>query len=231
MEVVDHVDVFYVRGGRLVSDVHRVFQRQIPHGESFELGVARLNSPLIFVIKLAQTGCKLSAVRPRRVDDDERPRRFYVSVFAVALVADYGVNVGRIAFGERVSVHFYAAVFKFCLVNNRLRLFLEFGDDDAVHHDAHVAHNVDKTHDFGAVGYAVVGADFVAFDVVGGNGENDFRFVLELLKKFYLRVAVEAGKHPRRVQVVKQLATEFEVKLAARHIYAFQNVLVLLLHV
>ena len=38
--VVDQVDVFQVGGGRLVGDIDRVVEGQVPDGEGFELGIA-----------------------------------------------------------------------------------------------------------------------------------------------------------------------------------------------
>ena len=53
MEGVDHVYIVQIRRGGLIGKIHRMIQRDIPDGEGFELGVARLDAPLVFVVYLA----------------------------------------------------------------------------------------------------------------------------------------------------------------------------------
>ena len=68
MEGVDHIDVVEVGSGRLIGQVHRMLERQIPDGEGLELGVSSLHSALIFVVELGEAGGHLTAARPRSGD-------------------------------------------------------------------------------------------------------------------------------------------------------------------
>ncbi len=52
MEVVHLVYVLKVGGCRLIRDVYRVIERQIPYREGLELSVTRLHPAFIFVIQL-----------------------------------------------------------------------------------------------------------------------------------------------------------------------------------
>ena len=61
MEGVDHIDVVQIRGGRLVSQVHRVLQGKVPDGEGFKFGVAGLDPPFVLVVKLGKAGGHFSA--------------------------------------------------------------------------------------------------------------------------------------------------------------------------
>ena len=61
VEGVDHIDVVEVGSGRLIGQVHRMLERQIPDGEGLELGVSSLHSALIFVVELGEAGGHLTA--------------------------------------------------------------------------------------------------------------------------------------------------------------------------
>ena len=73
MEGVDHVDVVEVGGGGLVGDVDGVLQRQVPHGEGLELGVACADASLVLVVELREAGGHLAAAGSGSGDDDEGP--------------------------------------------------------------------------------------------------------------------------------------------------------------
>ena len=60
VEVVNHVDVIQVHGGRLVGDIYGVIQRKIPDREGLKLCVSRGHSALVIVVELGQAGCKLA---------------------------------------------------------------------------------------------------------------------------------------------------------------------------
>ena len=63
--VVDEVDVLQVGGGRLVGDVDRVVQGQVPDGEGLELGVAGADAAPVVVVELGEAGGQLAAARGR----------------------------------------------------------------------------------------------------------------------------------------------------------------------
>ena len=72
MEGVDHIHIVQICRSRLVSDVHGVFQGQIPDREGLKLCVSGLLSALVVVVELTQTGRHFSATGTRRGDDHER---------------------------------------------------------------------------------------------------------------------------------------------------------------
>ena len=65
MEGIDHVDVVQIRSGGLVSQIHRMLQRDIPDGESLKFCISGPDAPFVFMIKLGQAGSHLPAARPR----------------------------------------------------------------------------------------------------------------------------------------------------------------------
>ena len=97
MERVDDVRVVEVGGRGLIGDVHGVRQRQVPHGESLELGVARLDAALVLVVDLRQAGRELAGAGAGGRHHDERAGGLDVLVLAVALVGDDEVDVVGVA--------------------------------------------------------------------------------------------------------------------------------------
>ncbi len=72
MEGIDHIHVAQIGRSRLVSDVNRVLQRQIPNREGFELGVTGINATLVFLIKLREADRHLTRARPRSGNNHQR---------------------------------------------------------------------------------------------------------------------------------------------------------------
>ena len=89
------------------------------------------------------------------------------------------------------------------------------GDHHAAHVQVHGPERVDEPEHVAVVGDAQVPPDFVLLDVAGVDGDDDFRLVLHLGQHADLAVRLEPGQHPAGVEVVKQLAAELQVQLAA----------------
>ena len=63
--------------------------------------------------------------------------------------------------------------------------------------------------------YAEIAAALAALDVVGRDGDDDLRLVAHLHEHAHLAVGGKARQHTRRVVVVKELAAELQIQLAA----------------
>ena len=105
------------------------------------------------------------------------------------------------------------------------------GDYNAADEKTDAAECVDKSERILVVGDAEVAAALVAFNIVGGNGDNDLRLVLHFKQHLDLAVRLEARQYARCVVIVKQLAAEFEVQLAAEFCDSVSYVARLLAHV
>ena len=97
MEGVDHIHVVEVGGGRLIGQVHRMLQGQVPNGEGLELGIARIDAPLVLMIQLGQAGGHFSAAGAGGGDHHQGAAGLDVIVLAQTLVADDVPNVGGVA--------------------------------------------------------------------------------------------------------------------------------------
>ena len=109
---IDHIDVLEIGGRRLVSEIDRMLERQVPDRERFKFCVAGLNAPLMLMIKLRKTGCHFSAARTGSGYDDKLARRFDKFIFAVSLIADNQIHVSGIARDRIVQIGMNAALFQ-----------------------------------------------------------------------------------------------------------------------
>ena len=210
---VDHVEIAYVRRRRLVRDVDRMLQGDIPDGKRLELRVPRLHAALVVVVQLRQAGRELAAAGAGAGDDYERMLRLDVLVRAVALVADDDVDVGRIAARRAMRVHLDAAALQPDLERLRRGLVVEPRDDYRRNLDAPIAQVVDELERVDVIGDAEVPAHLPALDVPRVDAQEDVGLVLDALQEPHLDVRVEPGQHARRMQVVKKFAAELEIQL------------------
>ena len=227
MEGVDGVRVVEVHRGRLVGDVHRVLQRQVPHGERLVLGVAGRDAALMLVVQLRQARGHLARAGAGRRHHHEGARRFHVFVLAVALFADDAVDVVRIAGDRVVQVAFDAQAFQAAAERAGRGLVRVVGDHHAAGGEAHGAEDVHEAQHVLVVGDAQVSADLALLDVVGVDGDDDLHLVGKAFEHADLGVGLEPGQHARGMVVVEQLSAEFQIELAAELVDAVADVLCL----
>ena len=209
---VDHVLVVQVDRRRLVGDVERMVERQVPDGEALELRVAGDAALAVLVVDLRQARRELARPGARRRHDHDRLLRRHVLVLAVSLVRHDRVDVRRIPRRLGVAVDADAAPLELGAEELDGRLVLEARDDDAAHGQPEGPEVVDELQRVVRVGDAEVGAHLLALDVAGEQAEDDLRVVFQRLEEAELHVRVVAGQAARRVEVVHQLAAELEVE-------------------
>ena len=231
MEGVDHVHVVQIRRGRLVSQVHRVLQGQVPHREGLKLGVAGADAPLVLVVKLAQTGGHLAAAGAGGRHHHQAPLRLDIVVPSEALLRHDQRHVGGIVRDDIVLVHPDAQHLQPLLELVGHGLAPVMGDHHAADVQPDAPERVDQPQGVLVIGDAQVPPALVALDVVGGYGDDDLRLVLHFQQHGYLAVRLEPGHHPGCVEVVKQLPTEFQVQLSAEFVDSVPDVLRLQLQV
>ncbi len=223
VERVDHIQVVQVGGRRFVGDVQRVVERDIPHRERLKLGIARADTVLVIVINVGKAGCHFAAAGTGRGDDDQGTRRLNVLVFAVALIADDGGDVVRVAGDGVMTVDLETEVGQLFLKREDARLFAIARQHNASHVQPEAAERVDQAKHVQVIGDAEVAAHLVFLDVRGVDGNDDFRLVLELEQHADFGIRGKARQNAGGVIVVEQLASEFEIELAAEAGNAFAD--------
>ena len=208
MERVDHVHVAQVRRGRLIGQIHRVLERQVPDGERLELGVPRPDAPLVLVIELAEAGGHFPAAGAGGRHHHQRALRLDEVVSAQSLVADDVLHVGGVARDGIVPVAPHAQLLQPRPEALGGGLALPPGDDHAAHVKPQRAEAVDQPEDVLVVGNAQIAPQLVFLNVARGDGDHDLHVRGDLLEHAHLAVRREARQHPRRVIIVKQLAAE-----------------------
>lgn len=225
MEGVNHIDVVEVGGGGLVGDVDGVFQREIPHGESLELGVSGLDSALVFVVELREAYGHLAGAGAGGRDDDEGTLGLDVIVLSEAVLAGDEVDVQGIAVDEVVDVGFDAEAFEAHTEVIGGALAVVVGDHDGADFETAVDEGVAQAQDVLVVGDAEVGANLVFDDVLGADYDDDFNLVADFAEHAQLGVGLEAGQHAAGVVVVEKFASQLEIELAFEVLDAFLDVL------
>ena len=215
MEGVDHVHVVQVGGGRLIGQVHRVLQGQVPDGEGLKLGVACGHPPLVLVVELGEAGGHLAAAGAGGGDHHQGAAGLHVVIPPEALVGDDLCNVVGVAGDGVVAVHLHPQGLQPLLECVGGGLPGVLGDHHAAHVQVHGPERVNEPEHVAVVGDAQVPPDLVLLNVAGVDGDDDFRLVLHLGQHADLAVRLEPGQHPAGVEVVKQLAAELQVQLAA----------------
>ena len=110
MEGVNHVYVVQIGGGRLIGQVHRVLQREVPNGEGFKFCISGLNSPFIFMIQLRKAGGHFPAARAGRCDHHQRAAGLHILVLAETFVADDMRYIGGISLNGVMEEDLYACL-------------------------------------------------------------------------------------------------------------------------
>ena len=214
--LVEHVDVFQVRGGRLVGQVHRVRQRQVPDGEGLKLGVASGDAALVLVVHLAQAGGQLAGARPRRGHHDEVAGSLHVVVAAKAVVGNHRRRVVGVARDHVVARHLQAQAAEALKEGfDVLVVALQLRDHHVFHEEAAVAEHVHEAQHVIFVGDAQVRAHLLAHDVAGVEADDNLHFVLDPVQHGDLVVRGEPGEDAGGVVIVEKLAPHLQIEFAA----------------
>ena len=90
------------------------------------------------------------------------------------------------------------------------------GDNHAAHIQPLLPEGVDETEHVLVIGDAQVPPDLILLDGGGVDGNNHFHRLPQLQQHTDFAVRGEAGQHPRRMMVIKQLSAELQIQLAAK---------------
>ena len=216
MERIDHVHIVEVGGGGLVGQVYRMLQRQVPDGKRLILGVARRDAAAVVVVQLAQTGGHLAAAGARGRHHDEGPRGLDIIVAAQPLVGDDVSHVRGVSGDGIVLVALDPQLAQPLDKGIGRRLAGVLGDDHGAHIEPQIAEHVDEPQHIGVVADAQVAPHLVLLNIAGADGHHDLHVVLQRPQHPDLAVRLEPRQHAGGVVVVKQLAAELQIQLAAK---------------
>ena len=207
VEVVNNIGIIKVHRGRLIGQVHGVFQGEIPDREGFKLGVAGIIAALVFVVDLRESGGQLAGARAGRGDHDKVTGGFRKLIAAKTLFGHDEVRIGGVAGDNAVARHLESEALD--LVDEGLRLgvaFLQLGHDDVFYQESAAAEYVHQAQQVIFIKNAQVRAHLLAGDIFRVDADEDLYVLFDALQHRDFIVWGEAGQHAGGVHIVKKLA-------------------------
>ena len=167
------------------------------------------------MVELAQAGGHLSAAGTGAGDHHQGTLRFHIFVGAQALVADDVGDGGGVARNGKMPEAADAQGSQPLVKGLCRRLPGIAGEDHAAHIQAHGAEGIDEPQHVLVVGDTQIAAYFVLFDVRRVDRDDDLHILLQGAEHTDLAVWLKTRKHTGGMIVVKELAAEFQIELAA----------------
>ena len=223
MERVNHVHIVQVGGSCFVCKVDRVLERDVPNRERFKLGVASLDTALVFMINLREADGHLSTSRTRSGHHHEFARSFNKFIFAITVIAHHERDVARITGNRIMAIDLETKGFKLFLISDCARLFLPAGQHHTAHIKAITAESVNQAKNVLIVGNAEVATNLVLFDVASIDGNDDFGLILELFEHANFGVRSKARQDAACMMVIKKFSTKFKIKFSTKFRDTFLN--------
>ena len=216
MEGIDHVHVVQICSSRLVGQVDRVLERQVPDREGLELGVAGHDAPLMLMVELGETGGHLSAAGTGRSKHHKGTGGLNIVVAAKSLITDDLGDIMRIALNGIVEVDLHTQALQTLLKGICGRLAGIAGHHNAAHIHIHGTEHVDQAQHVAVIGNTQVATDLILFNITGTDDNDHLCGILHLGKHPDLTVRLKTGQNPGGMIVIKQLPAELQVQLAAK---------------
>ena len=167
------------------------------------------------MIQLAEAGGHLAASGTGGRHHHQRVAGLDIIVLAQSLVADDVGHIRRIARNGIMTVAANPQSRQALQKGIRRRLAAVAGQHHAAHIQVHTTENIDQAKNVVIIGDSQISAHLILFNVRGIDGDNDLHVILQLLQHPDLAVRRKARQNAGRMEIVKQLAAEFQIQLAA----------------
>ena len=112
MMMINQYYIFEIDCCRLIGQINLMIEGQVPDRESFKFCIACFYSSFVFMIKIAQAGCKLPAAWPGARDNHNGIGSFDIFICTVSIITDNKINIGGITFCRFMGIDLNAVPFK-----------------------------------------------------------------------------------------------------------------------
>ena len=203
MERVYHVDVVQVGRGRLVGYVHRMFEGKVPDRESLELGISRLDAPLVLLIELAKAHCHLAAARPRSRHDNQGLRGLDIVIPSETVLRVDEGNIVRVTFDGVVAISPDAHALQLVAEGDGAALSVVVGYHHGI--DLHPPSDelVAQAYHVHVIGDPQVLAHLVLLYVYGADYNDNLSPVPEPFEHTQLAVGLESRQYTACVEIIE----------------------------
>ena len=215
MEGVNHIHIIQIRRCRLVCQINRVAQGNIPNGEGFKFRIARLHATLVFMVKLRKAGCHLAAAGAGCGDHHQRTLCLNIIILPEAVLAHNMGNIGRVALDGVVLVYPNPKALQLLFIRNRACLSTELRQHNAAYIQPIATERINQPQHIRIIGNAKVSSDLVLLNITCTDNKHNFRLVLQLHQHIDFAVRFKAGQNTRCMVIIKQFSAEFQIELSA----------------
>ena len=192
-----------------------MLQGEIPDGEGLKFRVAGFDAVPVLVIELAQAGRHFAAAGARCGDDHQLAAGLDIIVLPKAVFADDVFHIQRIAVDGIVVIAFQAQIGQPGVEGIGCRLSRVPRQDDAPYGQPVAAEGIDQTKHIQIVSNAEVSPDFILFDIVGVDHDDDLRLIGQLHQHADLAVWLKTRQDARCMIIIEELSSEFHIELSA----------------
>ena len=212
---VYHINIIKVGGCGLISKIDRRFKGNVPNRKGFKLGISRLYTTLIFVIKLRKAYRHFSASRSGGCNNHQRTLCFNKIVLAEAVITYNKGYICRIILYRIVLINLNTERTKpfFKLIGSRLSAVA--GYNNTAHEKTYASKCINKAKGIHIVGYTKIPPALIGFNSIGINNNNNFGLVLKLKEHTNLTVGIKTRQNTGGMIIVEQLTPELHIQLAA----------------
>ena len=231
MEGVNHIDIVQICGSSLISQINRVFNRNIPDWEGLEFGITGLDAAFIFMIKLRQAGSHLPASGAGGGHDHERFGGFDIIILTVPLIAHDKRHIAGITVDRIVAVNTDVHMFQFLLKRIGAGLPGIVGNYDTAHIEPFIRKSLDEAEYVHVISNTEIRADFVLLNIRSTDGNYNLSLISQLQQHPKLTVGSKTRQNPGSMKIIKQLPAELEVKLIPKLINTLADVIRLRLQI
>ena len=180
MEGINHVVIVQIDSRGLISDVDGMFQREIPNGERFKLGIASLHAALMLLIKLAEAYGHLAGARAGGSHQYQGAGRFNILVRTETGIGHDMLHIVGIALNVIMLINRNAKGLQALFEHHRGALFVPSGQHHAADIHADAAECVDQPQNVRVIRDSQISSGLVFLNVVRTDDNDQFGLLLEV---------------------------------------------------
>ena len=220
---IDHVHIVQVCGCRLISQVHRMRQRQIPDWESLVFRITSTNSAFMFVVELGQTGRHLSASRSRCCYNNQRLGCLNIFIMAISILAHDQRNIVRIPWDQVMTIYFHAHLFQTVLEHLCAVLSCIMRNADTSHVQILRLKDALQTQQIRIISDTQISTNFIFLNIFCADHNNDLHLICKLHQHTKFTIRLKSRQYAGCMIIIIKLAAKLQIQFIVKLLNPFPN--------